>query len=165
METNDINLSIGTRLRELRSEKQLTLEELSGMTGVSVSMLSAIERGRKSPTLTILNKIKSGMQISHSELFDGARYTDCRVIHKEDMRVIRRKKGCELWMLLDCIPNNRFEVMRQEIAPHSQWESEPHFGGNLWEYCVVIRGALTMIVGGNTYEIREVYFWFFKCFC
>ncbi|NLF28172.1 MAG: helix-turn-helix domain-containing protein [Clostridiales bacterium] len=155
MDKHDINQSIGARLRELRGQKQLTLETLSGRTGVSVSMLSAIERGRKSPTLTILNKIKSGLRISLSELLDESHNNDRRVTAQQEMRVIRRKKGCELWMLVNCENCTRFEVMRQEIAPRSRWESEPHLGGNLWEHCLIVRGELTMIVDGSTYCVRQ----------
>ena len=153
MESN-INASIGVRLKKLRSERQLTLEALSALTGVSVSMLSAIERGRKSPTLTILNKINSGLQISLSELFDEASDDDRRIIRKEDMRTFRVRKGSELWMMADCARCNRFDVKWHEICPHSRRDSEPHFGGELWEYCIVIRGELTMIIEGNTYTVR-----------
>lgn len=152
---SDVNLRIGARLRELRSEKKLTLEMLSEMTGVSVSMLSEIERGRKSPTLTILNRIKNGLHISLSELFDETRDNDRRVTRREDMRFISPRNGGGLWAMTDCIATSRFEVMRQEMAPNTKWVSEPHFSGNSWEYCIVIQGSLTMIIDGESYEIGE----------
>jgi len=152
---SDINESIGIRLRELRLQRQLTLEALSEMTGVSVSMLSAIERGRKSPTLTVLNKINSGMQISLSELLDRHRDNERRVIHKRDMKVIKLKKGCDLQMLLEYDPRNRFEVMRQQLAPNARWDSEPRLGGDIMEYCFPIRGTLTAQVDGERYTIEE----------
>ena len=152
---NDINESIGIRLRELRMQRQLTLEALSEMTGVSVSMLSAIERGRKSPTLTILNKINSGMQISLSELLNKASEDGRRLIRAHEMKIIKVKKGCELRMLLEYNPRNRFEVMRQEIAPHSRWDSEPRFGGDIMEYCLPIQGSLIAEVANERYRVES----------
>lgn len=41
------NRLLNNRLRQWRVENDLTLEDLSGLTGVSVSMLSRVERGHK----------------------------------------------------------------------------------------------------------------------
>lgn len=151
----DINKPTGLRIRELRIQRQLTLEQLAQMTGVSVSMLSAIERGRKSPTLTILNKINSGLRISLSELFAPAERDARPVIHKREMRLLRFKKGCQLLMLLEYDPNNRFEVIRQELAPHTRWDSEPHLGGRVWEHCFPVQGDLVMQMEGERYHVAQ----------
>lgn len=155
MEKGDINQAIGARLRKLRSERHLTLEALAEQTGVSVSMLSAIERGRKSPTLTILNKINSGMQISLAALFDEVQDDDRRIIHKSEMRTFKFDKGAQLEMIFDCEHCVRFDVKRQTILPHTTWKSEPHFGGELWEYCYVSSGSLLMVIEGIDYRIKE----------
>ncbi|MGJ4849917.1 helix-turn-helix domain-containing protein [Bacillota bacterium Meth-B3] len=151
----DINKPTGLRIRELRMQRQLTLEQLSKLTGVSVSMLSAIERGRKSPTLTILNKINSGMKISLSELFASPEREVRRVIHKREMRLLRFKKGCQLLVMLEYDPANRFEVIRQELAPHTSWDSAPHFGSNLWEHCFPVQGDLVMQVKDERHHVAE----------
>ncbi len=152
---SDINKPTGLRIREIRVQRGLTLEQMAEMTGVSVSMLSAIERGLKSPTLNVLNKINSGLQISLSELFAPPRDVARKVVHRDDMRLLRLKKGCELRMMLEFNPRNRFEVMRQEIAPHTKWDSEPRFGGDIWEHCFPIRGNLVMRVGEERFFVRE----------
>lgn len=38
---------LSNRLRRWRVENDLTLEDVSGLTGISVSMLSRVERGHK----------------------------------------------------------------------------------------------------------------------
>src|SRR5919106_4682132 len=65
----DIDQRIGTRIRELRSEKGLTLDGLAGRADVSRAMLSRIERGESSPTAQLMNKICSGLGITLSILF------------------------------------------------------------------------------------------------
>ena len=48
---------VGQRLKEDRKKKGLTLKDLSEQTGISISLLSNIERNVSSPTLVNLNKI------------------------------------------------------------------------------------------------------------
>jgi transcriptional regulator with XRE-family HTH domain len=50
-------LALGLRLRDLRSGAGLTLAALSERSGVSLSYLSDIERGRRSPALDVLDRI------------------------------------------------------------------------------------------------------------
>lgn len=150
---DNINAAIGARLKALRQKRGLTLDEFSKLTGVSASMLCAIERGQKSPTLTVLNKINSGLKISLSELFEERKQEDRRVIKKRDMKAVRLKKNSALYMMVE--PDNRVEVMRQELAPHTRWDSEGHSRGQIWEYCLPVNGDLIMSVGGERYTVEE----------
>jgi DNA-binding XRE family transcriptional regulator len=42
--------AVGSRLRKLRHEREITLAELSAATGISVSTLSRLESGSRRPT-------------------------------------------------------------------------------------------------------------------
>lgn len=61
-------MKIGNRIRQLRSDQQLSLEELAGRSGISRSMLSEIERDAKSPTLRTLSQLASGLGVNISAL-------------------------------------------------------------------------------------------------
>ena len=49
---------IGHILKKLRKERKLTLKDLAEQTGVSISFLSQVERGKSSVTLESLRKIE-----------------------------------------------------------------------------------------------------------
>jgi transcriptional regulator with XRE-family HTH domain len=49
--------SIGEKMKSLRKERKLTLKSLAEQTGVSISFLSQVERGKSSVTLESLKKI------------------------------------------------------------------------------------------------------------
>src|SRR5438046_769900 len=53
-ELPDVLAAVGPRLRTLRSDRNLTLEDVSTASGVSVSTLSRLESGQRRPTLEIL---------------------------------------------------------------------------------------------------------------
>jgi transcriptional regulator with XRE-family HTH domain len=64
--TDDASLAqrIGSRLRNLRNGRGLTLAELSKQSGVSVSYLSAVEKGTNLPSLAILARLTESLGVS-----------------------------------------------------------------------------------------------------
>lgn len=62
-------MSIGTRIIQLRNEKQLTQQELSARTGLAASYLSRIENRRLEPRPGTLRKIAHALGVPMSEIF------------------------------------------------------------------------------------------------
>ena len=67
----DINDRIASRVRQLRSERGLSLETLAEGSGVSRSMISLVERGESSPTAVVLEKLATGLGVPLASLFDA----------------------------------------------------------------------------------------------
>lgn len=82
-------MKIGNQIRQLRSEQQLSLEELAALTGVSRSMLSAIERDAKSPTLRTLTQIASGLGVNLGALL-GEAASEPVIVYRQSDRNIER---------------------------------------------------------------------------
>lgn len=62
-------MKLGSELRRLRKNQRLKLVEVSEKTGLSVSFLSDIERGRTKPSLDTLEKLSACYQISVNDIF------------------------------------------------------------------------------------------------
>jgi transcriptional regulator with XRE-family HTH domain len=62
------NMKLGTELRRLRKQRQLTLAEVGEASGLSVSFLSDIERGRTRPSLDTLEKLAYVYQVSINDI-------------------------------------------------------------------------------------------------
>lgn len=62
-------LDLGARVRELRKERDWTLEQAAKQAGLARSTLSKIENGQMSPTYDALKKLATGLQISVPQLF------------------------------------------------------------------------------------------------
>ena len=62
-------LDLGQRVRELRKERQWTLEQAAREVGLARSTLSKIENGQMSPTYEALKKLAVGLEISVPQLF------------------------------------------------------------------------------------------------
>jgi transcriptional regulator with XRE-family HTH domain len=67
----DLNVRIGSRVRELRARRGHTLDVLAARSGVSRSAISAIERGATSPTAVVLEKVATGLGVPLASLFDA----------------------------------------------------------------------------------------------
>lgn len=67
---------VGRKIKRLRTEKKLTLEQLATLSGVSRSMLSQIERGRTNPTLAILWTLTKSLEIEISDLLNSPQEAD-----------------------------------------------------------------------------------------
>jgi transcriptional regulator with XRE-family HTH domain len=61
--------SVGSRLRRLREERGLSLNELSRRSGVSAAHLSEIERSLSTPSLKTLDKLAQMIDVPTSQLF------------------------------------------------------------------------------------------------
>lgn len=62
------SLTIGRRIRQLRSERGLTLGELSGAIGRATSQLSVIENGKRELKLSELQRLAHALGVSTDEL-------------------------------------------------------------------------------------------------
>jgi transcriptional regulator with XRE-family HTH domain len=69
MMEQELEKAIGTRIRKLRIEKSLTLDDLAGASGVSRAMISRIERGEASPTASLLARVCAALGLSLSAFF------------------------------------------------------------------------------------------------
>ena len=65
----DTNAAIGTKVKNLRTEKKMTLKQLSEESGLSVGYLSQFERGLSSIALDSLEKLSVILAVPLSELF------------------------------------------------------------------------------------------------
>jgi transcriptional regulator with XRE-family HTH domain len=65
----DLEHRVAARLRQLRADQGLTLDELAKQSGVSRSMISLIERVESSPTASVLDKLAASLGVTLAALF------------------------------------------------------------------------------------------------
>ena len=66
-----INKQLGARIRYLRTQKNLTIEDLALEAEINRNYLCDLERGTRNPTVLVLNKIAKALEINLSTLFEG----------------------------------------------------------------------------------------------
>jgi DNA-binding NtrC family response regulator len=66
---DELHLTIGRHIRDLRKERGLTLKQMSRRTKLSVSLLSQIERAESSASVSSLFKVATALDVKITELF------------------------------------------------------------------------------------------------
>jgi transcriptional regulator with XRE-family HTH domain len=141
MASDDTLSSVGPRLRALRQEQELTLAELSGTTGISVSTLSRLESGSRKPTLELLLPLARAHGVTLDELVDAPPTGDPRVHLKAVKRggmtmlpLSQRAGGIQAYKLV--IPSTK----RQRVEPKT------HEG---YEWLYVLSGTVRLVLGNK----------------
>jgi transcriptional regulator with XRE-family HTH domain len=67
-EKTDLLSAIGETLRAIRTERGLTLRQVSEGAHVSISYLAEIERGEKDPSSKVLESVAGGLEIEVGDL-------------------------------------------------------------------------------------------------
>ena len=67
----NIIVQLGMRIRYLRKQKRMSQLDLALESGINRNYLSDLEKGRRNPTVLVLNKIAIALNIDLSNLFKG----------------------------------------------------------------------------------------------
>ncbi len=67
--TNTIDHAIGSALRDLRESRQMTARQLATSSNVSAAMISRIENGQVSPSISTLSALSKALEVPLVSLF------------------------------------------------------------------------------------------------
>jgi transcriptional regulator with XRE-family HTH domain len=144
---------LGQRVQRLRVERVMTLQDLADASGVSVSMLSSVERGAKAPTVTVLDRIAEGLGVQISVLADAE---DERVVVRRaaDQDVADEAGGWRRTILTPVVPGVNFEWVSVTLPPHCDAGTYPGYAPGSHEFVVVQTGVLTLTVNERPYLLE-----------
>ncbi|NUT36332.1 MAG: helix-turn-helix transcriptional regulator [Hamadaea sp.] len=140
---------LGSRVRARRHARGLALEQLAELSGVSRSMVSDVERGAKTPTVLVLDRLATALGTSIARLLDEPAGDAFVLLRSESQRVVRDPAGWERRILSPVLPGVEFEFMRTTLGPGvDAGEFSPHQPGSR-EYVAVESGRLTLTIDGR----------------
>lgn len=150
----DLNLIIGNKLKDIRNKRNLSLDEVAKLTGVSKAMLGQIERGKSNPTVSTLWKIATGLKISFS-LFIDEDQEDLKVIDQKDISpIIEDNNRMKLYPIFPFDANKGFEIFTIELEPDCNHISTPHNEG-VEEYIIVTEGQIEININSKKFILEK----------
>lgn len=148
---------LGSRLRELRSEKAMTLAELSLLSQVSVAMLSHIERGQTSPSLKTLERLRIALGVPLASFFvrgETRSVRDDLVVRGDQRSRLQFEKLGLVKELLSPPGHSSLEVIMLVIEPGGGSGPEP-WTRNGEKAGMVLAGRFELTVGERTCTLEE----------
>jgi transcriptional regulator with XRE-family HTH domain len=84
---------VGRKLHDLRLQRELTLERLARISGVSRAMLWQIEQARSVPTITVLARVAAALGVPVAAFLDAATPATAVVMRRNDARILQAGNG------------------------------------------------------------------------
>ena len=150
-------LRIGPRVRALREGMDLSLRDLAERSGVSAPMLSQVERGETSPTLSVAGRIAAGLELTLSQLLRLDESEGVTVVRAADRLGVERG-GHSYEVATPPLPGQRAELTLHTLAPGATTagpgDPPMHEPGSR-ETALVCEGGVRLVCGDEVYDLDE----------
>ena len=135
---------VGPRLKRIRSQRGVTLAELSERTGISKSTLSRLENGQRRPSLELLLPLAQAYRVPLDDLVGAPEVGDPRIRLKPRqvngrtvLPLTRQPNGVQAWKII--------------IPAHQSTPNPRTHDGYEWLY--VLSGRMRLILGGEDFVL------------
>jgi transcriptional regulator with XRE-family HTH domain len=139
----DVDLWVGRRLKDLRSERGITLTTLAEQTGISAAHLSRLEKGVRQPSIDSLRHIARVYGVSISQLVQELDETDYHLVRAAEAVAHPGPDG--RYTVLSG-PRETMAVIRVELAAGKRTKEAKHAGE---EWLHILEGAITLSLAGD----------------
>jgi transcriptional regulator with XRE-family HTH domain len=148
---------IGQRLRKIREEKGLSLEELSGLTGFDVPFLSSLEKNETQPQLGTVIKLSKALDSAFGRLVSGVGDKLYSITRKDERRTISRstsrtgkKQVYTYKSLAPDVKGRHMEALIVQLEEIPEKEISVHDGE---EFIFVLEGVVLLEIGNDSFEL------------
>jgi len=151
----DIIIQISNRLKDIRKDKNITLQELADDAGISKGMLSQVENNRTIPSLTVFINLMKALQIDFNDFFKDIN------LQPQESKVIFKKKtqnqffekenaiGFQYQRLLSTTINNQhLDFVVLTISPNA---TRPFVSTDAYEFKLLLHGKIEYTIGQETF--------------
>jgi transcriptional regulator with XRE-family HTH domain len=144
---------LGSEIRRTRVERGLTLVDIAAATGLSVSMLSMLERGKTGVSVGSLVAVASALGIAVGDLFHPASAPDSSLVRRTDQDELSIGPGV-MRRIIQRSREHGIEVAALQLEPgaHTGPEMVRHEGQ---EIVLVQDGTVTVHIDKDVYELAE----------
>ena len=139
---DSIDARVRRRLRQLRTEQGLTLQQVSARAYIDVSTLSRLEAGKRRLALDHIPALAAALGVTADELLGDRTNPDPRVYSKPQVR-----DGLTMWPLTNRGPAGGLHAYKIRISPRRNRPptSLPVHDGHDWMY--VLDGRMRLVLG------------------
>lgn len=147
--TGNFDAAVRSRLRELRLERGLTLEELSARANIDKSTLSRLESGKRRLALDHLPPLAEALGVRVDDLLPRRKVKDPRI-----KPTARKFDGLTVWPLsgqgaADGLEASKMRIHASRNKPPAKL---PVHEGHHWMY--VLKGEMRLLLGDEDFIVK-----------
>jgi transcriptional regulator with XRE-family HTH domain len=150
----DIIVQITNKLKDIRKEKNLTLQELADAAGVTKGMLSQVENNRTIPSLTVFLNIIKSLHIDINIFFqDFNNGNNSKVIFKKTAQYVPFEKENAIGfhyqrILSSAIGDYHADFVLLTLAPNAQ---RAMVQTDAYEFKYILKGKVEYTIGNEIF--------------
>lgn len=156
-ETGDVE-EVGNRIKKLREERAISIEDLSNLTGFEVSRLKDIESGREKPQLGTVMKLSKALDSAMGRLISDIGNKLYSITRKDERKEISRcasktGKG-NVYSYMSLAPEVQGRHMEALIVQLEKTDDKERSIHNGEEFIFVLEGIVNLTIGKDAYDLE-----------
>lgn len=147
-------MNIGKELKRIRVSQGMTLEELSNKCGYSKALISRVETGSVSPSLTSLMKMVTSLGLQLHDLFTSIEQSQASVVRKGEGRKYYTEGESSTEYLATNITNKKMEPIKILAPSDYSTGTDPisHYGE---QFLFVLEGKIEITAGDQNHKLSS----------
>lgn len=149
---------VGKRIKQVREERGISIEDLSHLTGFEVSRLVDIENGKEKPQLGTVMKLSKALDSAVGRLVSGMGTKLYSITRKNERKQISRsssktgRKNIYSYMsLAPEVQGRHMEALIVQLEKSDDKEISVHNGE---EFIFVLDGVANLTIGNDNYDLE-----------
>ena len=151
-------MDIGKKLRELRKQNDLTLEDLASRSELTKGFLSQVERNLTAPSIATLEDILEALGSNLSEFFHEEE--EKQIVFGTDDFFVDEKEDYQVEWIIPNAQKNQMEpiLVEMQSGGATEWDN-PHEGE---EFGYVLSGTVQLELGERVVKARKGESFYFR---
>jgi len=149
---------IGIRIKNIREEKGLSLDELSKLTGFDKELLSHMEENKVQPQLGTVIKLSKALDSAFGRIVSGVGDKLYSVTRKNEQmktsRATSHEGGKQVYTYMSLAPavkGRHMEALIVRLEENPEDDMSVHDGE---EFIYVLEGLVSLIIGADSFELE-----------
>jgi transcriptional regulator with XRE-family HTH domain len=156
---NNLEQAIGQEVRGLRKQLGLTVTDISAATGISVGMLSKIENGNISPSLTTLQSLSKALGVPVTSFFRRFEEPRSAVFVKAGEGVELERRGTRAGHQYNLLGHIAATASGVQVEPYlitltTESDTFPTFQHEGLEFLYMLEGEVAYRHGDQVFTLR-----------
>ncbi|MDP3284802.1 MAG: XRE family transcriptional regulator [Desulfobacterales bacterium] len=149
---------IGIRIKNIREEKGLSLDELSKLTGFDTELLANMEENKVQPQLGTVIKLSKALDSAFGRIVSGVGDKLYSVTRKNEQmktsRATSHEGGKQVYTYMSLAPEvkgRHMEALIVRLEENPEDDMSVHDGE---EFIYVLEGLVSLIIGADSFELE-----------